>query len=154
MLAVCIWTRYFVAYADKWSIFAYSPRILYAAFVASSEHVTIADLAITLGADLTQLEYAISLACRLGWAKKLNKNAPRQIPDESERVSAHISFTQEEEVFQNENKMQLLSLAEDEPLAGLLERDRHSSQTGLTRFALLVDTTLTSYLMMGSLFQG
>ena len=40
-------------------------------FVASSEHATIAELAATLQAEMSQLEGAVSLACRLGWAKKV-----------------------------------------------------------------------------------
>nr|CAD1840073.1 unnamed protein product [Ananas comosus var. bracteatus] len=46
-------------------------ELLYAVFVVSSENATVAELAATLQADLTQLQAAASFACRLGWAVKL-----------------------------------------------------------------------------------
>ncbi|KAJ6335479.1 hypothetical protein OIU78_012168 [Salix suchowensis] len=46
-------------------------ELLYAVFVVSSENATVAELASTLQADLSQLQAAASFACRLGWAEKL-----------------------------------------------------------------------------------
>nr|GLL48084.1 protein FAM91A1-like isoform X1 [Ipomoea trifida] len=46
-------------------------ELLYAVFVVSSENSTVAELAATLQAELSQLQAAASFACRLGWAIKL-----------------------------------------------------------------------------------
>ncbi|KAK4390087.1 hypothetical protein Sango_2072000 [Sesamum angolense] len=46
-------------------------ELLYAVFVVSSENSTVAELATTLQADISQLQAAASFACRLGWAVKL-----------------------------------------------------------------------------------
>lgn len=45
--------------------------LLYAVFVASSAHVSVMELASILNVDLARLQSVVSIACRLGFAKKV-----------------------------------------------------------------------------------
>uniref|UniRef100_A0A1D1ZYZ5 Protein FAM91A1 n=1 Tax=Auxenochlorella protothecoides TaxID=3075 RepID=A0A1D1ZYZ5_AUXPR len=47
--------------------------LLYSVFVAASERVTVADLAAILGVDVPTLRVAVSMACRLGFCRKLDE---------------------------------------------------------------------------------
>lgn len=129
-------------------------ELLYAVFVVSSENSTVAELAATLQADLSQLQAAASFACRLGWAVKLidpasilqDPNVPGSpkslLSDEedgphtslgSANVSADGSAFQQVDIPWTEN---------------------NSRGSGYARVAFLVDANITSYLMMGSVSPG
>lgn len=134
---------------DSVDIQLYMFRLLYAVFVASSEHVTIAELAATLQANQSQLEAAVSLASRLGWAKKV-------LDPEALLGNTPGSPTSEGS---GEDFLSLASPRGLSPLwdgSDLLEGgigdSAKPSPSG--RMAFMVDASLTSYLMMGSLSPG
>ncbi|MCO5570833.1 hypothetical protein L7F22_024561 [Adiantum nelumboides] len=120
-------------------------ELLYAVFVASSEHATITELAATLQADLSQLEAAVSLACRLGWAKKVMD--PGTLLQDFSIPGSPVSES---------------SGLDDINTSGLLESsldiqsdaDLSKALSSSVRLAFMVDANLTSYLMMGSLSPG
>ncbi|KAF2291590.1 hypothetical protein GH714_025949 [Hevea brasiliensis] len=72
-------------------------ELLYAVFVVSSENATVAELATTLQADLSQLQAAASFACRLGWAVKLIDPASI-LQDTSAPGCPKITLSDEEEL--------------------------------------------------------
>lgn len=113
--------------------------------MASSEQTTVAELAQTLQANLEQLQSAVSLASRLGWAKKFLDP---------------ISFLQDSSIPESPRSFgddRMLSPFTSPSRVGALgppDVDLVKGQAGLTRFAYMVDANLTSYLMMGSLSPG
>ncbi|CAM6098822.1 unnamed protein product [Calypogeia fissa] len=125
-------------------------ELLYAVFVASSEQATISELAQTLQADLSQLEAAVSLASRLGWAKKVLD--PASLLNDSQVPGSPLS----EDGGADEGFRSFSSMPPSPLQEGMAEADGDvmKSQAGITRFALMVDANLTSYLMMGSLSPG
>eukprot|EP00798_Chlamydomonas_sp_ICE-L_P005845 gene5845-6131_t len=54
--------------------------LLYAVFVASSERLKVSDLATILNADTKELQSAISIAVRLGFATRITDEAPKPLP--------------------------------------------------------------------------
>ncbi|KAL2622504.1 hypothetical protein R1flu_002709 [Riccia fluitans] len=124
-------------------------ELLYAVFVASSEQASVAELAQTLQADLSQLEAAVSLASRLGWAKKVMD--PATLLNDLTPGSPNSESTVGYEELGNEK-----SVPPSPFLEGVSDADGDlaRAQAGITRFALIVDANLTSYLMMGSLSPG
>lgn len=64
----------------------YFENLLYKIFVSADEHMTISELAQMLQIDLDTVKHAISLFCRLGFArKKTNIEVPNQHPSWNER---------------------------------------------------------------------
>lgn len=53
--------------------------LLYAVFVASSERASVAELANILSVDVSKLQMAISIACRLGFGTRLNPTSPGKL---------------------------------------------------------------------------
>ncbi|AEE31769.1 FAM91 carboxy-terminus protein [Arabidopsis thaliana] len=127
-------------------------ELLYAVFVVSNENSTVAELASTLQADVTQLQAAASFVCRLGWAVKLidpssvlhdKIGSPRAILSDDEDASrASISSTYRsadgEEAQHGDN----------------LGTESSGSRSSHVRVAFIVDANITSYLMMGSVSPG
>uniref|UniRef100_A0A2P2JCH9 Protein FAM91A1 isoform X2 n=1 Tax=Rhizophora mucronata TaxID=61149 RepID=A0A2P2JCH9_RHIMU len=129
-------------------------ELLYAVFVVSSENATVAELAMTLQADLSRLQAAASFACRLGWAVKLIDPAsilqdtiipgsPKNIlSDEEDPANAHIRSAH-------------MSADDDAAQQGdFLGTESYVPRSSYTRVAFVVDATITSYLMMGSVSPG
>lgn len=64
----------------------YFENLLYKIFVSADEHMTISELAQMLQINLDTVKHAISLFCRLGFArKKTNTKVPNQHPSWNER---------------------------------------------------------------------
>lgn len=124
-------------------------RLLYAVFVASSEHATIAELAATLQADLSQLEGAVSLACRLGWAKKVMD--PVALLQDLSIPGSPVSEGSGLDDFSYSGNNSALS---DTVLDTQSDADSSKALASSARLAFMVDANLTSYLMMGSLSPG
>lgn len=129
-------------------------ELLYAVFVVSSENSTVAELATTLQADLSQLQAAASFACRLGWAVKVIDPAsilqdtivpgsPRTILSDEE--ASHASGVGSANIF----------IDGDAPLQGdAAGAENYGLGSMYARVAFVVDANITSYLMMGSVSPG
>lgn len=129
-------------------------RLLYAVFVVLSENSTIAELAATLQADLSQLQAAASFACRLGWAIKLLD--PASILQDTNIPGSPKSSINDEE---DGSRASLSSGNVPTDGSGFMHGDipwteNQCATSGYTRVAFLVDANITSYLMMGSVSPG
>lgn len=120
-------------------------RLLYAVFVVSSENSTVAELASTLQADLSQLQAAASFVCRLGWAEKIID--PASILQES-AVPGISSVT----LGDDENSMGSANMATDG--SAFRQGDVARTENSDAHVAFVVDANITSYLMMGSVSPG
>ncbi|KAG8632888.1 protein FAM91 homolog isoform X2 [Manihot esculenta] len=128
-------------------------ELLYAVFVVSSENATVAELATTLQADLSQLQAAASFACRLGWAVKLI-DPGSILQDTSIPGSPKIALSDEEDAAYasiSSNVFNDGDVAQQEDISGIENYGLHS---GHARVAFIVDANITSYLMMGSVSPG
>lgn len=128
-------------------------RVLYAVFVVSSENSTVAELAATLQADLSQLQAAASFACRLGWAVKLID--PASILQDPNVPGSPKSLLSDEE----DGSHASLGSANVSSDGAFLQVDipwteNNIRTSGYARVAFLVDANITSYLMMGSVSPG
>ncbi|XP_042443539.1 protein FAM91A1-like isoform X2 [Zingiber officinale] len=123
-------------------------ELLYAVFVVSSENATVAELAATLQANLSQLQAAASFACRLGWAIKL-LDPESILHDSSIHGSANNVLSDDDE----SSNASISSEKSGQQNHGLVaEKDRTIS--GTAHVAFVVDANITSYLMMGSVSPG
>ncbi|XP_077249892.1 FAM91 carboxy-terminus protein isoform X2 [Tasmannia lanceolata] len=133
-------------------------ELLYAVFVVSSENATVAELAATLQADLSQLQAAASFACRLGWAVKVID--PASVLHDSSLPGSPSNLLSDEEDGSHAS-VSSANISGDAnttlQVDGLgAENNRAISRTisGPVRVAFVVDANITSYLMMGSLSPG
>lgn len=128
-------------------------ELLYAVFVVSSGNSTIAELATTLQADLSQLQAAASFACRLGWAVKLIDPASVLRDPSTPRGAPVVNLID----MDDGASVSLLNNSIDgnnEQGGDILVTDNIGPSSGYTRVAFLVDANITSYLMMGSVSPG
>ncbi|KAI3725606.1 hypothetical protein L1987_65397 [Smallanthus sonchifolius] len=122
-------------------------ELLYAVFVVSSENSTVAELATTLQAELSQLQAAASFACRLGWAVKLIDPGSILLEQTTNGL--------------NDEEGSLASVGSGNMpiVAGLFQQDSLGAEnlgpsSAYARVAFVVDANITSYLMMGSVSPG
>ncbi|KAF2299726.1 hypothetical protein GH714_002864 [Hevea brasiliensis] len=129
-------------------------ELLYAVFVVSSENATVAELATTLQADLSQLQAAASFACRLGWAVKLI-DPGAILQDTSIPGSPKIALSDEEDAacasISAANVFADGDVAQQGDISGI---EYYGLQSSHARVAFIVDANITSYLMMGSVSPG
>lgn len=123
-------------------------ELLYAVFVVSSENATVAELATTLQADLSQLQAAASFSCRLGWAVKLID--PESILQDSIAPGSPSNILSDDEDGSNAS----LSSGNASQQGHGQKKDNHRLLSGTAHVAFVVDANITSYLMMGSLSPG
>lgn len=129
-------------------------RLLYAVFVVSSENATVAELAATLQADLSQLQAAASFACRLGWAIKIIDPASI-LQDTSVPNSPRVTLSDEDEAYRASIGSGVMSGDGDYSQQGdSTGTENYGPCAGLARVAFIVDANITSYLMMGSVSPG
>ncbi|GAB2271345.1 hypothetical protein Dimus_006186 [Dionaea muscipula] len=128
-------------------------ELLYAVFVVASEHATVAELASTLQADLSQLQAAASFACRLGWAVKLIDPAS-VLQDSGVHGSLAINLSDDEDGSQASVGSANLSTDGNSILLDNLVIESNKPAFGNARVAFIVDANITSYLMMGSVSPG
>uniref|UniRef100_A0A2C9WE27 FAM91 N-terminal domain-containing protein n=1 Tax=Manihot esculenta TaxID=3983 RepID=A0A2C9WE27_MANES len=129
-------------------------ELLYAVFVVSNENATVAELATTLQADLSQLQAAASFACRLGWAVKLldpasilqdiniSGSPKTTLSDEEDTARASVS---------SQNVFNDGDAAQQGDISGI---ENYGMLSNHARVAFIVDANITSYLMMGSVSPG
>lgn len=127
---------------------------MYAVFVVSSENATVAELAATLQADLSQLQAAASFACRLGWAIKVIDPASI-LQDTSVPGSPRVTLSDEDEASHASIGSGNMSADGDISQQGdIAGTENYGPRSGLARVAFIVDANITSYLMMGSVSPG
>ncbi|KAL1546794.1 protein FAM91A1-like isoform X1 [Salvia divinorum] len=128
-------------------------ELLYAVFVVSSENSTVAELALTLQADINQLQAAASFVCRLGWAVKLID--PASILQDSYLSGSPRSILSDEEGGSHGNMGSVNLLDGSGAQSGdVLWTENSSPAADCSRVAFVVDANITSYLMMGSVSPG
>lgn len=123
-------------------------RLLYAVFVVSSENATVAELAATLQADLSQLQSAASFACRLGWAVKLID--PESILQDSVIPGYPSNILSDDEDGSNAS----ISSEKSGQQAHGPGTEKPRPVSSNAHVAFVVDANITSYLMMGSVSPG
>ncbi|KAK0576108.1 hypothetical protein LWI29_012082 [Acer saccharum] len=127
-------------------------ELLYAVFVVSSENATVAELATTLQADLSQLQAAASFACRLGWAVKVID--PASILHDTPGTPRATLIDEDEA---SHNSISIANMSGDGDIAqqgDVTGMENYGQRSGLARVAFVVDANITSYLMMGSVSPG
>ncbi|XP_078611087.1 protein FAM91A1-like [Branchiostoma floridae x Branchiostoma japonicum] len=147
----------------------YLETLLYKIFVSIDEHTTVNELANVLQIDLQLVKNAVSMFCRLGFAKKKGSDPDADSLHPSWRnrpISTQKKLSQEEQLLIDWGAtVQPASseLSADEVDTASLEE--HSSAdtasigsattSGYTkRIGFLFDSTLTAFLMMGNLSPG
>ncbi|KAL3504790.1 hypothetical protein ACH5RR_034631 [Cinchona calisaya] len=129
-------------------------ELLYAVFVVSNENSTVAELAATLQADLSQLQAAASFVCRLGWAEKLIDPASI-LQDSNLPGSPKILLSDEEDgSLASMGSANMSSDGSALPQGEVLWTENSIPTSGYARVAFVVDANITSYLMMGSVSPG
>lgn len=128
-------------------------ELLYAVFVVSSENSTVAELASTLQADLSQLQAAASFTCRLGWAVKLID--PASILQESNAPGSPKGLLGDDiNGSLNGGSGNLTGDGAAVQIGDVLWAENSSVAADCSRVAFVVDANITSYLMMGSVSPG
>lgn len=126
-------------------------ELLYAVFVVSNENASVAELATTLQADLSQLQAAASFVCRLGWATKVID--PSSILQDTSIPGSPRSAISDEDVSLAGHGFD--NIHTDNDIQGDASGSgNYGPRSAYTRVAFIVDANITSYLMMGSVSPG
>lgn len=119
--------------------------------MVANENSTVAELAATLQADLSQLQAAASFVCRLGWAEKLIDPASI-LQDSNVPGSPKSLLSDDEDAIMGSANMSIDGSAP--PSGEVLWTDNTNQASDYTCVAFVVDANITSYLMMGSVSPG
>lgn len=127
-------------------------ELLYAVFVVSNENASVAELAATLQADLSQLQAAASFVCRLGWATKVID--PASILQDTNIPGSPRSVVSDEDASIASHGFDNLLIDNDTNQGDTSSSGNYGPHSAYTRVAFIVDANITSYLMMGSVSPG
>ncbi|XP_013401437.1 protein FAM91A1 [Lingula anatina] len=139
----------------------YLETLLYKIFVSIDEHTSVAELANVLQIDLPLVKNAVSMYCRLGFAKKKNPDLPEELMDPSwqEADRPKRSTGTEEKMLIDWSS----AINEQQPpsetssttsLEGGIDANSLMNAGHSKRIGFLFDSTLTAFLMMGNLSPG
>ncbi|XP_070555976.1 protein FAM91A1-like isoform X1 [Ptychodera flava] len=143
----------------------YFETLLYKIFVSIDEHTNIAELANVLQIDLQLVKNAVSVYCRLGFARKkgVDTDSSNVHPSWRDKQIAPKRPNQEEQLLIDwtttiNERTSASDPSEDTPETASVE-DAESGVIGSSsghskRIAFLFDSTLTAFLMMGNLSPG
>jgi len=152
-------------------------RLLYQVFVAASDNVTVAELAGILNVDIVTLQMAISMACRLGFCKKLISGGSGDVGtrsgmvhqgqgrrsfsvdvDDANTNTTNAALLSERQLLDLDAALRVGSTREDQSMINS-SGDANSPTVpspgggggGQKSIALVVDSEITGFLMMGAL---
>ncbi|XP_050303442.1 protein FAM91A1 [Anthonomus grandis grandis] len=142
----------------------YFETLLYKIFVSIDEHTTVGELATVLEVDTELVKQAVSLYCRLQFAKKIDPETEHEKarrhpswfsrPTLNERLSVDVTPLTLPLLTPDLSSPPSTPVTENNPLSDSPNGSSTRNNPGGLRVAFLFDSALTAFLMMGNLSPG